>query len=686
MKAIADKRKPKQKSDVPYRLKSAIENHSAGQHREETASNESATEQTQQAAGEVVYRASQVPPQIRYAINKHKRKVAEEKHRVEEQRITTEQQSTTAPGQESQAQETPIPEQEPQPHKADSLNQDTQVQEPPSPQEQAKHHAQKEAAKINRSNPPGEIPLPDQLPTASEYSTALSDQSIMSQMPPHSSGETLSPNDGNTLELKEPPSISLSESGQRKLSPSRGTGAVTKEQTIDRSAPKQNPHTTFKTKQSIEIQAASKHIRPEKSAPVTTKQTIAQRTVELGRSRFKRNVQKQTIQQTQNVAKTTGAILKKVGTAAGHAAKAVIGWLIGLVGGVGLVAILCLVLLVAAVAASPFGIFFANEPSTNTIPLSSAVAQINMELNTRLMELQDGEYETIEIHGSPPEWSEVIAVFAAHIACAEDGMDVALLDTARVELLRDTFWDMCTITSEVETEEVLTTDGTEPTEEPEETLHITISAKSAEDMRTAYGFTVFQNEALDMLLAEESSINAMVGNLNIAQADALEVLSNLPADLSPERRAVVQQALMLVGKVNYFWGGKSLVIGWDSRWGQLTKVSAAGSQTTGTYRPYGLDCSGFADWVFYNVSNGAYILGHGGGAAAQHRYCMDISWANAQPGDLAFYPDDDHIGIVGGWDENGNILIIHCASGQNNVVITGKSGFTSVGRPYYYSE
>ena len=302
------------------------------------------------------------------------------------------------------------------------------------------------------------------------------------------------------------------------------------------------------------------------------------------------------------------------------------------------------------------------------------------------MELQDGEYETIEIHGSPPEWSEVIAVFAAHIAGAEDGTDVALLDSERVELLRDTFWDMCTISSEVETKEVPTTDGTEPTEEPEETLRITISAKSAEDMRTAYGFTSFQNEALDMLLAEESSINAMVSNLSIAQADALKVLSNLPTDISPERRAVVQQALMLVGKVNYFWGGKSLVIGWDSRWGQLTKVSAAGSPTTDTYRPYGLDCSGFADWVFYNVSNGTYILGHGGGAATQHRYCVNISWVNAQPGDLAFYPDDDHIGIVGGWDENGNILIIHCASGHNNVVVTGKSGFISVGRPYYYGE
>ena len=33
----------------------------------------------------------------------------------------------------------------------------------------------------------------------------------------------------------------------------------------------------------------------------------------------------------------------------------------------------------------------------------------------------------------------------------------------------------------------------------------------------------------------------------------------------------------------------------------------------------------------------------------------------------------------------GNIQIIHCASGSlNGVVITGKSGFTSIARPYFY--
>ena len=114
--------------------------------------------------------------------------------------------------------------------------------------------------------------------------------------------------------------------------------------------------------------------------------------------------------------------------------------------------------------------------------------------------------------------------------------------------------------------------------------------------------------------------------------------------------------------------------------------TAAGSSTTGTYRPYGMDCSGFVDWVFYNATGGQYIIGHGGGASAQHSYCTPISWDDALTGDLVFYPGDSHVGIVGGRDENGNLLVIHCASGYNNVVITGKKGFTSIGRPQYYAE
>ena len=163
------------------------------------------------------------------------------------------------------------------------------------------------------------------------------------------------------------------------------------------------------------------------------------------------------------------------------------------------------------------------------------------------------------------------------------------------------------------------------------------------------------------------------------------LLSALPGDLSPERRAVVEVACSLVGKVNYFWGGKSRVLGWDSRWGGVRKVTASGSVSSGLYRPYGLDCSGFVDWVFFNASAGQYLISQGGGARAQHKACQDISWEDALPGDLAFYPEDEHIGIVGGWDSQGNPLVIHCTSGANNVVITTASDFPVLARPLYFS-
>lgn len=56
----------------------------------------------------------------------------------------------------------------------------------------------------------------------------------------------------------------------------------------------------------------------------------------------------------------------------------------------------------------------------------------------------------------------------------------------------------------------------------------------------------------------------------------------MPDILSAERKKVIKAACSLVGKVNYFWGGKSSAIGWDSEWGKLKTVSAEGSKTTGT--------------------------------------------------------------------------------------------------------
>lgn len=358
------------------------------------------------------------------------------------------------------------------------------------------------------------------------------------------------------------------------------------------------------------------------------------------------------------------------------------------IGGTAVCLVSCLtVIAVAAVAASPFGILFAGEcVGERGVPVSAAIAQINFRLNEFLEELQTKEaYDEVIFRGNAVPWTEVLVVFAVKVAGADtDAACVATMDADRIAKLEAVFWDMNEFSYEVES---INHSDSNPGDEindswAERILHITITPRSAEDMQEQYHFTPYQVSLMNELLAQETILRDLVGDKTWFCEDAKAVLHRLPEDLSPERRAIIETACSLVGKVNYFWGGKSLEFGWDERWGQIRKVWAAGNSTTGTYRPFGLDCSGFVDWVFYNATDGEYILSRGGGAASQHSYCTDISWAEAQIGDLVFYDDDSHVGIVAGWNKTGEILIVHCSAGCNNVVVTGKNGFSVVSRPY----
>ena len=356
-------------------------------------------------------------------------------------------------------------------------------------------------------------------------------------------------------------------------------------------------------------------------------------------------------------------------------------------GGAVVLVLFLTVILVAAIVASPFGILFSNESrEAGVVPISAAVAQVNYDFNERLETLQTADdYDSISVTGQPADWVEVLAVFSVKVAGADvDAADVATLDADRIARLKAVFRDMTTITHRIE---VIHHPGSGDDDGwTERNLYITITAKTAKEMKTEYHFNRNQIAALEELLEQRDLLRELIEDVYSVSGNTAALLRNLPEDLSPEREAVVRSACSLVGKVNYFWGGKSLMIGWDARWGEVRQVTAAGSSTTGTYRPYGLDCSGFVDWVFYNQSGGSYVIGHGGGATMQHSYCTDIAWADAQPGDLVFYPDNSHVGIVGGRNANGELLIVHCASGYNNVVITGLEGFTSIGRPQYYAE
>lgn len=447
-------------------------------------------------------------------------------------------------------------------------------------------------------------------------------------------------------------------------------------------------HSAFKKQKRFAVNDHSRS-KPEKPLPAPKVKRTSFKTATKPISAAQKTASQQQIHQTaaqaKKAAKTAVELFKRAAGMLRRAAAALISALAGLVGGSVVLVALVVIIIIAAVASSPFGLYFAAERNApNTVSVAEAVAQVNIAYNAKLEELQAGDYDSIDIQGQAPDWPDVLAVFAAKTAGTDDGVDVATLDADRVARLTAVFWDMTKITSWVET---INHPGSGDDDDwTEYILHITITPKTADEMRTIYVFTKYQNEALDELIADRATLASLASSLTITNADAEKVLQNLPADLSPERRAVVQNALMLYGKVSYFWGGKSLVLGWDSRWGELRQVTAAGSSTTGTYRPYGLDCSGLVDWAFYNATGGSYIIGHGGGATMQHSYCTDISWSDAQPGDLVFYPDNSHVGIICGRDEDGSLLVIHCASGANNVVITGTSGFISVARPDYFSD
>lgn len=538
---------------------------------------------------------------------------------------------------------------------------------PPSPQDQAQQAFVEKQAQLSQSPSiesiyPSEsaAPIPPQLPVSDAPTITPKRQPVTAGSKPAPPVQLPAPTQSPPVE--QPPAI------REKPKPS--------------AAPRERPRRGVSIRTMDTEQISTPKVKPKTPAS----KTAAKRARKAATQDAQRKMLKKSNKRT---ARAAAAATKKLAEAVAKAVKELISALASLGGGTALFVVFSIIIVAGAFLASPLGILFADEQeSDDTVLLATAIAEIQGEYHAELERLQNGDFASVQIIGQAPDWREVVAVFASKTAGAEDGVDVFTLDEERVELLRQVFWDMCEITTATQTVDVPDSNPDDDVDDShtETALTITVTAKTAEQMRLEYDFSKYQNDALDILLENLGSLNIPMGSLTISQEDAIALLENLSDDLDPKRKAVVETAVQLVGRVSYFWGGKSLTLGWDDRWGVPTEVTAAGSGSTGTVRPFGLDCSGFVDWTFYNATNGSYYPGRGGGAATQHSYCTNISWSEAQPGDLVFYPDDSHVGIVGGKDADGNLLIVHCSGGANGVIITGSAGFTTVARPDCFSQ
>lgn len=149
---------------------------------------------------------------------------------------------------------------------------------------------------------------------------------------------------------------------------------------------------------------------------------------------------------------------------------------------------------------------------------------------------------------------------------------------------------------------------------------------------------------------------------------------------SATRKKILSTALSLVGKVPYFWGGKSAP-GWNSEWNTPKLVTAAGDSTSGTIQPYGLDCSGFTDWVFQTALGVSLYQG----SWNQWDNTYAISEEELLPGDLGFMAAPgtvpvNHVLIYAGAGENGESMWVHCTGGSG-VVLNSPDYVTQFRRP-----
>ena len=313
---------------------------------------------------------------------------------------------------------------------------------------------------------------------------------------------------------------------------------------------------------------------------------------------------------------------------------------------------------------SPIGIV-TGSGADGTPTVTELLQQMDRELSDRISSIMGAAGEVDEVslsyngtgsYAYIQNMADIVAVFAVKAGLNDtEPLDVLTMDARRIRLFREVFWDMVSVSSkltETEVDSGFMDENDVPILETHRRLDIRIDTKGWRELYPS--LNADQQETVEILMTEPllSMVQAMCGSdsmLTLTEEQIEEMESYLTEDLDPMRRKIVETAWSLVGKIGYFWGGKSEVIGWDTRWGVPTVVTSTGNETYGTVQPFGLDCSGFVTWVMINAAGdpqAAIQIGHG----------TSSQWSSAA----------------------GQLMVCHCSAG--GVVVTAAGQFHYVRR------
>ena len=125
-----------------------------------------------------------------------------------------------------------------------------------------------------------------------------------------------------------------------------------------------------------------------------------------------------------------------------------------LLSGGGIVAALVVVLIVSIgmIVGSSFGILFSGEDTGTGITIRDAIREINLEYETKLLDLRTDEHDSIEMTGSRAVWKDVLSVYAVRETTDSDNpQEVVSVTDEKKRILRDLFWEMNVIEARIET-------------------------------------------------------------------------------------------------------------------------------------------------------------------------------------------------------------------------------------------
>ena len=281
---------------------------------------------------------------------------------------------------------------------------------------------------------------------------------------------------------------------------------------------KQGQKSFMKTKENYQkskakIKQLKKKIKDKRKVKSTVKNTktviktskeVAKKTEKTAKETIKAS--KRATQIAKETAKRTAQGVKVAVKATVSAIKAIIAGTKALVaaivaGGWVAVIVIIVICLVALMCSSIFGIFFSSQKtSANSITMNTVVAECNQEFSDKLQSIQDSNpHDDYVLEGSMASWKDVLTVYTIKQSNGVNQQDVMTIDDNKKNVIKQIFWDMNSLTSEVK-DEMVTEQGTNADEMPKQVqkkvLHIKINTKTLEQMKNDYHFSPAQNKQL----------------------------------------------------------------------------------------------------------------------------------------------------------------------------------------------